>query len=364
MLTTLFPVWTIVATLVAFLDPSLFSKLPASTFPLALSFLMLFMGLTLSFSDLRRAFRKPLLILFAFGCCYIAMPLLAVGLASVFRLPASLAAGLILVGIVSGGQASNLCTYIARGDVALSVAMTTVTTLSAVFMLPILSAVFLRTVLELDAIAMAVSTAQIVVLPVVTGVLLNGVFPRLVTAMRPLLPLLGMGMLMVLIAGPVAQTAPLLVGGGEFGRLVLPVVLLHLGGGVFGYVVPRMRGVGEETAITTGFETGFKSPVLAFVLACRHFEGSGVRVAAAVSIIVLAPLAALLAVVVRGRTVRAGVVEVGPVVERVRLAGRERKFKVVGMGGVAEVVGYERLGVVLARFRRRGRKVARVVEID
>lgn len=337
---------------------------------------MLSMGLTLSLSDLRSTLYRPSPILFAFGACYIIMPLLAVALASVFKLPASLAAGLTLVSIVSGGQASNLCTYIAGGDVALSVTMTTSTTLSAVLMLPLLSALFLRTVLVLNPVAMATSTAQIVVLPVLIGALLNGLFPRVVTAMKPALPLLGIAMLIVLIAGPVAQMAPLLIGGGGFGRLAIPVVLLHLLGGVFGYVVPRMCGVEEKTAITTGFETGFKSPALAFVLACRHFEGGGVKVAAAVSIIVLAPLGALFAVLLRGRGVgkkgngMSEVVRIRPVIEGVKrgrgLGGmvREGKFRVEVEGRQGRIVQFERLGAVLASFRRQGKKIVRVVKID
>lgn len=205
--------------------------------------------------------------------------------------------------------------------------------------------------------------------------------------MKPFLPMLGIAMLVVLIVGPVAQTAPILEA--DFATLALPVAMLHVLGGIVGYVVPRMTGAGEKVAITAGFETGFKSPALSFVLACRHFEQLGTRVPSAVSIIVLAPLAAVFAVWLRGRDWKvagatvastsvaettaprnldaesdvklAGIEPESPAVLQAVRGGRYRV--VVGWGSRAREVGYDGLLRELARARREGKKILRVERV-
>jgi hypothetical protein len=122
---------------------------------------MLSMGITLTPNDFKKVASRPNATLMQFALCYGMMPVLALGLGNVFKLDKTLVAGLVLVGSINGGQASNLCTYIARGNVALSVLMTTATTLGAIFMTPLLCKLLLGAVVPVDAAGIAKSTIQV-----------------------------------------------------------------------------------------------------------------------------------------------------------------------------------------------------------
>merc|ERR1719504_540838 len=108
-------------------------------------------------------------MVFGFIGCYVMMPALALFLSKSLGLSPALTAGMVLVGSINGGQASNLCAYIANGDVALSVLMTTVTTVGAIFMTPLLCKTFLGTLVPVDAVGVAISTIQVVLIPILVG---------------------------------------------------------------------------------------------------------------------------------------------------------------------------------------------------
>merc|ERR1719460_1790163 len=118
---------------------------------------MLSMGITLTVDDFKRVLARPGVMVLGFIACYVLMPGLALGLSSALGLPAAMTAGMVLVGSINGGQASNLCTYIAKGDVALSVLMTTCTTIGAIFMTPLLCKVLLGAIVPVDAVGVAIS---------------------------------------------------------------------------------------------------------------------------------------------------------------------------------------------------------------
>ena len=136
--TNLFPVWTVLFTGMALKSPSAFDWFTTEYFTAALAALMLSMGITLTPADFVAVAQEPVSVFVQFSLCYVMMPLLALGLGKVFGLNAALLAGTVLVGSINGGQASNLCAYIAKGNVALSVLMTTATTIGAIFMTPLL----------------------------------------------------------------------------------------------------------------------------------------------------------------------------------------------------------------------------------
>ena len=159
--TTLFPLWTVLCSGIALKNPSAFNWFTTEYFTAALAALMLSMGITLKPDDFVKVASRPNAVVMQFSLCYIMMPVLALGLATVFGLDPSLMAGMVLVGSINGGQASNLCTYIARGNVALSVLMTTATTLGAIFMTPFLCKSLLGAVVPVDAAGIAMSTIQV-----------------------------------------------------------------------------------------------------------------------------------------------------------------------------------------------------------
>ena len=158
--TTLFPVWTVLGAAVGLMYPSVFAAVSTSYFTAMLAALMLSMGITLTLKDFQDCLTKPVPVTINFICCYVMMPALALLIGKMMNLSPALLAGLVLVGSINGGQASNLCTYIAKGDVALSVVMTTSTTIGCIFMTPLIAKAVLGTVVPVDPIGIAWSTIQ------------------------------------------------------------------------------------------------------------------------------------------------------------------------------------------------------------
>jgi len=301
--TTLFPLWTVLCSGIALKNPSAFNWFTTEYFTAALAALMLSMGITLKPDDFVKVASRPNAVVMQFSLCYIMMPVLALGLATVFGLDPSLMAGMVLVGSINGGQASNLCTYIARGNVALSVLMTTATTLGAIFMTPFLCKSLLGAVVPVDAAGIAMSTIQVVLAPIFIGMTTNKYFPNFVRAILPFAPVVGVVSTCLLVASAVAQVAEPILNAGL--SLQLPIILLHLVGGLIGYFLPRMTGFGETASRTMAIETSMKSSAFGFLLAKLHFGDYTARVPAAVSVVWMALTGSILAVIWRYIPVKA-----------------------------------------------------------
>ena len=293
-ITTLFPVWTIIFAVWALKTPETFAWFTTKYFTASLGALMLSMGITLTVEDFVRVTKEPLAVLIGFVLCYGLMPALGIGLGKAFGLPLDLIAGLTLVGAVNGGQASNLCTYIAKGDVALSVLMTTVTTIAGIVVTPLLCKVLLGAVVPIDALGIAKSCMQVVLAPIVLGMSLNKLYPKTVEKIVPASPVLGVVSTSLLVASAVSQCAPAIASAGI--NLQLPVMLLHLIGGLAGYIIPKMLKFTETQSRTMAIETAMKSSAFSFLLAKLHFAQYGARVPSAVSVVWMALVGASLAV--------------------------------------------------------------------
>ncbi len=159
--TNLFPLWTVIFTAWALKRPTDFAWFTTKYFTAGLAALMLSMGITLTPKDFADVASEPKSVVMQFTLCYAMMPALAFFLGKATGLSPALLAGMVLVGSINGGQASNLCTYIARGNVALSVLMTTATTIGAIFMTPLICKAVLGTVVPVDAAGIAISTLQV-----------------------------------------------------------------------------------------------------------------------------------------------------------------------------------------------------------
>lgn len=295
--TTLFPLWTILFTGIALKSPSSFSWFTTEYFTGALAALMLSMGITLTPADFAKVGARPNAVLMQFSLCYAMMPVLAFALGKGFGLDPALLAGMVLVGSINGGQASNLCTYIARGNVALSVLMTTATTLGAIFMTPLLCKALLGAVVPVDAAGIAFSTIQVVLAPIAIGMATNKFFPKFVEKILPFAPVVGVISTCLLVASAVAQVAEPILNAGW--SLQIPVILLHLMGGLVGYMLPRLSGFGEIASRTMAIETSMKSSAFGFLLAKLHFGEAAARVPAAVSVVWMALTGSILAVIWR-----------------------------------------------------------------
>ncbi|KAL9674764.1 hypothetical protein QQ045_002963 [Rhodiola kirilowii] len=254
-LTTLFPLWVIIGTVIGIYKPSAVTWLETDLFTVGLGFLMLSMGLTLTFEDFRRCLRNPWTVGVGFLAQYMIKPVLGFLIAKYLKLSAPLATGLILVSCCPGGQASNVATYISKGNVALSVLMTTCSTIGAIIMTPLLTKLLAGQLVPVDAAGLALSTFQVVLVPTILGVLANEFFPKFTSKIITVTPLIGVILTTLLCASPIGQVAGVLKTQGA--QLLLPVALLHGAAFAIGYWISRLS-FGESTSRTISIECGMQ----------------------------------------------------------------------------------------------------------
>merc|ERR1740127_143025 len=191
MFCNLFAVWLTIAAIAAVQVPATFMWIPDKAFTGLLGLLMFSVGVTTTLDDFRQCLKKPLAVGINFFACYGIMPVVAYVSAIAMKADAAIMAGLVLVGSINGGQASNLCTLIAGGDVALSVLMTTSTTLGCIVMTPLICQAVLGSVVPVNAMGIVYSTFQVVLAPIFLGVGVNTMAPAFAKAVEPLTPIVG-----------------------------------------------------------------------------------------------------------------------------------------------------------------------------
>lgn len=236
-----------------------------------LGIVMFGMGLTLTGSDFVRVFKRPKDVAVGVAAQFTVMPLVAFLLAYSLNLPPELAVGVVLLGCCPGGTASNVIAYLARGDVALSVSMTSVATVLAPLATPLLMLLLAGSWLPVEAGALFVSIVQVVLVPVLLGVLVNTFFGGAVSRVRPVLPLVSVVAITVIVAGVVSASSGDLL---TVGPLVLLIVVIHnLSGLLLGYGIGRLLGVGISQRRAISVEVGMQNSGLAAGLAATYFGG-------------------------------------------------------------------------------------------
>lgn len=236
--------------------------------PYMLSLVMLSMGITLKASDFVEVFRKPLRILYAGLLQYSLMPLLGFGLAVILKLEDSLLYGAVLVGSAPGGTASNVITYLSRGDVAYSVSMTAFSTLLSPIMTPLLTYLLIGKRVEVPFQSMALDLLFLVLLPVMAGIAIRKLFPQ-IARMERLLPYVAVFFIGLIIAVVIALNADRLYRIGA--QVILLVVLHNLFGFALGYVFGRLAGLDRRLSKTLSIEVGMQNSGLATLLALKYF---------------------------------------------------------------------------------------------
>lgn len=230
------------------------------------------MGLTIHVSDFRMMLRHPKDIFLGACCQYTIMPLMAWALCRLFRLPPDLAIGVILVGCCPGGTASNVITYIAGGDVALSVGMTITSTLLAPVLTPALTYLLGGAWVQVSFWAMVLSVVKVVLLPVLAGIALQYFFHEQVEKIREVLPLISVIAIVMIISGIVAVNREKLL---ESGLLVFGIVMLHnlLGMGA-GFLMTRIFHEDYRKTTAIAIEVGMQNSGLAVSLAAVNFAAN------------------------------------------------------------------------------------------
>jgi BASS family bile acid:Na+ symporter len=270
-MTALFPLWALLGVLMAWLVPEILVPMKAAIVPL-LGLVMFAMGVTLTGADFLTVLRRPFPVALGVALQFLLMPLVAWGLAKLAELPPQLAIGLILVGCSPGGTASNVICYLAKGDVALSITLTTVSTLLAIVATPLLTLLYAGETVPVPASGMLLTILKVILVPVLLGVLLNQYFHRPLLAVRDVFPVISMLAIVLIIAIIVALNHAQLEG--LVPGIALLVVLHNLAGMAGGYWVPRWLGRDVRECRTLAIEVGMQNSGLAVALAVKYFSAT------------------------------------------------------------------------------------------
>ena len=261
----------IIFSVIAFFYPKGFSWATSYT-TWFLGAAMFGMGLTIKTEDFKVVFTRPKDLCIGFVLQYTVMPLTAFALAKAFGLSADLALGVILVGCCPGGTASNVITYVADGDVPLSVGMTIVSTILAPVCTPVLVYLLAGSWVEVSLLTMMMSVVKVVLLPVLLGILIYRLFPKQIDAVRELLPLVSVVAIVMIISGIVGSNAEKIV---TCGALVMVVVAIHnVVGLCLGTGVAKLLKLEERKVTAIGIEVGMQNSGLAISLATANFAAN------------------------------------------------------------------------------------------
>jgi len=267
-LTQLFPLCAIGLSAVAYVFPGPFAAARGAITPL-LGVVMLGMGLTLTGASFRLVLRRPAVVGAGVAMQFGLMPLIAWLCAKLLGLPTELTVGLVLVGACPGGTASNVITYLARGDVALSITLTSVSTVLSVLATPLLGWLYLGRLVEVPVANMLLSILYVVLLPVAVGTVINTYWGNRLGRLRAAFPLLSVTAIVVIIAIIIGVTAGKLP---EIGLAVLIAVVLHNGLGLTsGYWLGRALRFTPTECRTLAVEVGMQNSGLGVALASQYF---------------------------------------------------------------------------------------------
>ncbi|WP_332898042.1 bile acid:sodium symporter family protein [Haladaptatus sp. CMSO5] len=282
-----FVLWVLLFSGIALAEPSLFTWIASrGLIAPGLGLIMLGMGLTLRPVDFRRLAEEPRDVAIGALAQWIVMPLAAYALTIVLSLPPELAIGVILVGAAPGGTASNVMAYLGKGDVALSVAITTVTTLAAPLIMPAWVVLLAGESLDVTFMSLFTSIVQIVFIPVVLGFALRYILdekaPEVAEAGLDIFPLVSVATIVAIVAAVVGLNVENIL---TAGAAVLVAVVAHNAIGLgAGYGVGRLAGMDEDRVRTCTFEVGLQNSGLAVALATAFFSPTAALVPALFSV--------------------------------------------------------------------------------
>ena len=281
LLTRLFPLWAILCAIIAYFSPNTFLPIRPHTSHL-LMFVMFTMGVTLSINDFKRVVTKPKAVIICTLLHYIVMPLTALILSKLFTMRPELLVGMVLVGSVASGTASNVMIYLAKGDVALSVTISSVSTLVGVVVTPILTLLLVGTTVEVPVWNMLVHIIQIVLIPIILGLIVHHFLYSIVKKCERFLPLMSMICILLIICIVVAGSYDLI---GQVGITVIFAVIIHNGIGLLGgYWGGKLFGFDESTCRTMSLEVGMQNSALAATLGTTYFSALSALPAAVFSV--------------------------------------------------------------------------------
>lgn len=264
-----FIVWVIALAIIAYFAPSGFTWI-APYISLLLGIIMFGMGLTLKAGDFAIVFKKPVPVIIGILAQYIIMPVVAYLLAQILQLSPELAAGLVLVGACPGGTASNVMVYLAKGDVPLSVAMTSFSTILAPLLTPLILLLLAGQWIPVDAGSMFMSIVEVIIIPIVLGIIINYFLPKTVEKSTEALPLVSVIAIVAIVGAVVAGSRDTIATTGAV--LFIAVILHNLFGLLFGYLVGTVTGLDVTKRRAISIEVGMQNSGLGASLATTYFS--------------------------------------------------------------------------------------------
>lgn len=259
----------LVTALLSFAFPQLLQQVRPTVINYLLGVVMFGMGLTLNLQDFKIVFSRPKDVIIGCLAQFTVMPLLAWGLSRLFSLDEALALGVILVGCCPGGTASNVITYLAKGDLALSVGMTGVSTLLAPFLTPLLTWALAGKSVNVDVVGMLLSILWVVILPIAIGLIVKWIWPKFTEKATDYLPAFSSIAIALIVAIIISANVDKLLAGG---LLIIVVVVLHnICGLGLGYLIGCLLGLSMSKKRAISIEVGMQNSGLASSLATIHF---------------------------------------------------------------------------------------------
>ncbi|MCF0265088.1 bile acid:sodium symporter family protein [Acinetobacter guillouiae] len=266
-----FALWVVVFALIALCFPAAFVWMKAYI-PWVLGIIMLGMGMTMTVDEFKNVLSNPKAVVIGVVAHFVVMPSVAFFLCKVFNLPPEIAVGVILVGCCPGGTASNVITYMAKGNTALSVTCTSVSTFLAPILTPAIFYVLASQWIPIDAGSMFIDILKVVIFPIILGVILRSLFKQKTEQYIQVMPLISVVAIVVIVAAIIAASKASIL---QSGLLILGVVILHNGlGFLLGYWASRVFNLSYPDSKAVAIEVGMQNSGLGVTLAAIHFAAS------------------------------------------------------------------------------------------
>lgn len=264
-----FAIWVLVAAGLAIGLPEYFTWI-GSYITILLGIVMFGMGMTLKLDDFKLILQHPKGVIIGIVSQFVVMPLLAFALAKIFNLPPEIAVGVILVGCCPGGTSSNVMTFLAKGNTALSVTITSCTTLLAPFVTPALIYLLASEWLPVSFMAMFMSVIKVVLIPIVLGIVAQFLFRPIVEKSIDILPTVSVIAIVMIVAAVVSGSRDKIL---ETGLIIFAIVILHNGlGYLIGFLVAKLFKLQYDDQKAISIEVGMQNSGLGAQLAMAHFD--------------------------------------------------------------------------------------------
>ena len=264
-----FALWVLLFAFLAFVSPEAFLEI-RGYIPYLLGIVMFGMGITLTFNDFSEVVKHPKSVIVGVVGQFVIMPAIAFALAKLFALPTDLAIGVILVGACPGGTSSNVMTYLAKGNTALSVACTTISTLLAPLLTPVIFYVLASQWIDIDASAMFASVLKMVLFPIFLGLVIRALFKKQMAQISQTMPLVSVIAIVLILAAVVAGSKDKII---DSGLLIFGVVVLHnCLGYLIGFIAAKALRLNNYDSKAIAIEVGMQNSGLGAALATTHFN--------------------------------------------------------------------------------------------